>query len=160
LIGILKEGGEIFMDDNYGNQKGFTLLEVLLSIILLSIILTSFMGFFTQSAMFTKKNEQKLGTSQTAQKVINLIEEHVTMDKLWKEGITIPTGLPLTIEKSIIEKIVTPEGSPTTYKLTSPYTISASLKKTSLENLIQIKVTVTDPENVGNTSETFTYLRR
>ncbi|OCA91267.1 hypothetical protein A8F94_05245 [Bacillus sp. FJAT-27225] len=66
------------MDKKFHNQKGFTLLEVLLSIVLLAIILTSFLGFFTQSAIFNNKNELKLNSSLEAQKIVNGIELNIT----------------------------------------------------------------------------------
>jgi prepilin-type N-terminal cleavage/methylation domain-containing protein len=42
------------------NHKGLTLIEVILSITILSIILLSFMSFFTLSSKFSSQNESKL----------------------------------------------------------------------------------------------------
>lgn len=70
------------MGKKLDDQKGITLLEVLLSIVLLVIVLTSFAGFFTQSAMFVKKNEDKISTTQTAQQIVNIIELELTRDIL------------------------------------------------------------------------------
>lgn len=41
------------------NQKGLTLLEVLLSILILSIVLVSFFQFFPQMGLMNKENENK-----------------------------------------------------------------------------------------------------
>jgi prepilin-type N-terminal cleavage/methylation domain-containing protein len=50
----------------FQSQEGLTLIEVLVSIVMLSIILISFIGVFTQSAQFNNKNRQKLGTIDTS----------------------------------------------------------------------------------------------
>lgn len=42
------------------NDKGFTLIEILVSITILSVVLVVFASFFTQSALFTKKNEKEI----------------------------------------------------------------------------------------------------
>lgn len=76
------------------NQNGFTLIEVLLSIVILSIILTFFIGFFTQSANFTQKSGEKLSTMQTAQTVIHMIDSNVSEDVL-KTGLTDDLGNPI-----------------------------------------------------------------
>jgi prepilin-type N-terminal cleavage/methylation domain-containing protein len=77
------------------NQNGFTLIEVLLSIMLLSIILTSFIGLFSQSAIFTQKNGNKLNTMQTAQTVIHMIDSNVTEGDL-RIGMTDASGNTIT----------------------------------------------------------------
>lgn len=51
------------------NEKGLTLVEILASIVILSIVLTSFYGLFIQSAKFTKVNEDNLVASNLANQV-------------------------------------------------------------------------------------------
>lgn len=139
------------------NQQGFTLIEVLLSIILLFIILTSFIGFFTQSALFSNKNEQKFGTMQTAQKVINLIEMDVTKQILQNDLIVDSAGNVINgihnLSKSQIENYIDDTIDPN-------FDASAVLTNNSSENLIQVKLTIKDLKNLGNISETYTYIRR
>jgi prepilin-type N-terminal cleavage/methylation domain-containing protein len=146
------------MCKNDETQQGFTLIEVLLSIILLFIILTSFMGFFTQSALFSKKNEQKLETVQTAQKVINLIEMKLTKEILQNDGIIDLTGNVINgshlLSKNEIENYIDKT-------ISDDYNISAEIKNNpSSENLIQFKVSVSDTLDPVNHSETYTYIRR
>ncbi|WP_409270816.1 type II secretion system protein J [Neobacillus sp. SCS-31] len=144
------------MKKNCQKQGGFTLLEVLLSIVLLSIILTSFLGFFTQSASFAKKNQYKLDTLQTAQQIVNLIELNVTKQDLMENNIIDGNGLVLNGTKTLnqieVEKLIDQSTGPH-YKVSATVTNSA-------ENLILFKVIVQDPANPGNTSETYTYIRR
>ncbi|MBS8265086.1 prepilin-type N-terminal cleavage/methylation domain-containing protein [Mesobacillus boroniphilus] len=132
------------------NQKGMTLIEVLLSIVIISIILTSFAGFFSQSAIFIKKNENKLSTSQTAQKIVNLIEVNVTKNKL--ANFSGCTNSECTLDNTGVELL-------TNKTVGNSFSISAKFEK-SVENLILVKVSVADNSNPDSFSETFTYIRR
>jgi prepilin-type N-terminal cleavage/methylation domain-containing protein len=140
------------MKKNFHSQKGLTLIEVLVSIVLLSIILTSFLGFFTQSALFTKKNEQKLGTMQVAQKYINLVEEKVPITKFASYDLTNEVQL----SKEEISNLFIP---PLT--INSPYNIRAKIIiKPNTENRIQFTIIVEDPADSNNKSTTYTYIRK
>jgi prepilin-type N-terminal cleavage/methylation domain-containing protein len=132
------------------NQRGLTLLEVLLSIVILTIVLTSFAGFFSQSALFVKKNEEKLSTSQTAQQVVNLIEVHISKSRLQTK--TDCTDLDCELNKEAIEAL-------SGQNINSTYTISA-IFTSGEENLIKTKVTIFDNDDPESSSETFTYIRR
>jgi type II secretory pathway pseudopilin PulG len=133
-----------------GNEKGLTLLEVLLSIVLLVIVLTSFASFFTQSAMFVKKNEDKLSTTQTVQQIVNQIE--VSLSKNEVKTSSVCGALPCILEKNELSDLL---GSP----IASSYNISAEFAD-SVEGLILVKVSVKDANNPESFSETFTYIRR
>lgn len=52
------------------SSKGFTLIEILVAVVILSIILLTFFGFFSQSALFATKNKQQLTAISLAQEVI------------------------------------------------------------------------------------------
>ncbi|MBT2644690.1 prepilin-type N-terminal cleavage/methylation domain-containing protein [Bacillus sp. ISL-41] len=52
------------------NEKGLTLLEVLLSMVILSIILVSIMSFFPQVNMLNAKNESKSNGIQAAKELL------------------------------------------------------------------------------------------
>ena len=62
-------------------DRGFTLLEVLLAIAILSIIFTAVMGFFSQSFTYTKQNESKTVGINFARNVLNYIE-HQDFEKM------------------------------------------------------------------------------
>lgn len=140
------------MGIKFDNQKGMTLLEVLLSIVILTIILTSFAGFFSQSALFVKKNEEKLNTFQTAQQIVNIIEDKFTKQLLLEKNPPDVNGKFPNLDKNEIIQL-------SGYSINTPYDISASFLK-GVEGLIQVKVTVSEPEHPENYSETFTYIRR
>jgi prepilin-type N-terminal cleavage/methylation domain-containing protein len=52
------------------DEKGFTLLEVLISIVLLSVIFLSIMNFFPQMGLINQENENKTKAINTAQAVL------------------------------------------------------------------------------------------
>lgn len=59
------------------NERGFTLVEVLISIIILGVILSSFFQFFIFSQKTTISNQDKLVAINIAQKVLEQIKEEV-----------------------------------------------------------------------------------
>ncbi|WML59565.1 prepilin-type N-terminal cleavage/methylation domain-containing protein [Neobacillus sp. PS2-9] len=52
------------------NENGLTLIEVLISIAILSIIFVSFMSFFPQMGFMNKQNEDKTQAINTAKEVL------------------------------------------------------------------------------------------
>jgi type II secretory pathway component PulJ len=52
------------------NERGLTLLEVLVSTVILMIILVTFMNFFPQMGLMNSKNEEKLQAVNTVKKVL------------------------------------------------------------------------------------------
>lgn len=142
------------MKENIRSQKGLTLIEVLISIVLLSVILISFMGFMTQSAMFNQKNKQKIDTMQTAQKFIDLIEiDDITKQDLQDNSIIDSNEniLKSNLTKSDLQALLDP--------VDTPYNVSAVVSKNSSKNIIMFKIIVQDANNL-NKSETYTYIRR
>jgi len=57
------------------NRRGLTLLEVLLSITILGIVVTSFLSFFNHAYSYTKKNEDKTVGINVARNVLNFFEQ-------------------------------------------------------------------------------------
>lgn len=179
---ISREGRKV-MRNNLRNEKGFTLVEVLLSIILLSIILTSFFVFFTQSAKTTLKNGQKLSTLQVAELIIHMIDSNVTIDKLKVNTALTPvsdtsghniSGRVINDSEIVISNYVTTDNDNTAYyvdgkdninrkfniSIDTDYNVYLLISKNIQSQMIQAKVTVKDPVDPSNKSETFTYIRR
>lgn len=59
----------------FRNDRGFTLLEVLLSITILSIVIISFLAFFNQAYSYTKQNEDKTVFINVARNVLYYMEQ-------------------------------------------------------------------------------------
>lgn len=113
------------------------------------------MGFFTQSSLFSKKNEQKLGTMQTAQMYINLVEDNVSKSRIQNLDFTKVN----TLNKQQIDDLIKPA-----QPIVTPYTITAVIKTKTADNnipdnLFQFKITVENP-NTNSKSETYTYLMK
>lgn len=57
------------------SQRGLTLLEVLTSIILLSIIVLTILTLFTQAATYTSRNEKKTVAISVAQGILHYLQQ-------------------------------------------------------------------------------------
>lgn len=63
------------------NNKGITLLEVLLSMTILIIVLTAFLTLFPQVSLFNKKSDSALSSINLAKEKIVLLENIVRDDR-------------------------------------------------------------------------------
>ncbi|WP_010195872.1 type IV pilus modification PilV family protein [Bacillus sp. m3-13] len=59
----------------FKEQKGFTLLEVLLSLTILSVVVIGLMSFFHNSYNYVNENEDKAIATQIARNVMNYVEK-------------------------------------------------------------------------------------
>jgi type II secretory pathway pseudopilin PulG len=80
---------------NINNEKGITLLEVLLSITILSIVLLSIISIFPQMGLMNKQNEDKTQAVNTAKQLLNIWKVDEKVIKALKENDTseFPPGL-------------------------------------------------------------------
>jgi len=100
------------------DERGLTLVEVIASIVLITIILLSFFSFFINSAKHTKFNEEKLSSIEIAENIIGDIRSNpasystnVTNKKVedtkvpsdYKAYITIVNGPNTLLKKAKIE---------------------------------------------------------
>lgn len=54
----------------FNEEKGLTLIETLLSIVILSIVLTTFINFFPQMGRMNKQNEEKIQAINLAKQIL------------------------------------------------------------------------------------------
>jgi len=64
------------MKNWYKKEKGITLVEIIVSIALLTIVLTIFASFLTQSSLFTKKNEEGIIAVNLARLVLDELKQY------------------------------------------------------------------------------------
>jgi prepilin-type N-terminal cleavage/methylation domain-containing protein len=83
-ICILKEGDRMNLSNLIKNKKGFTLIEVLVSITILGIVLMSFMNFFMQAGSFTNMNQKKTVAVNVARNALMFVE-HQSYLKVYGE---------------------------------------------------------------------------
>lgn len=58
------------------NEKGYTLLEILLSLSILSIVILVFFGFFIQSAKFSVHSQNKMSAGQLSQEILEKVKSN------------------------------------------------------------------------------------
>jgi prepilin-type N-terminal cleavage/methylation domain-containing protein len=156
------------MKGNYSKQDGFTLIEVIVSIVILSIILTTFFSFFGQSLVFSGKNEEKLVAYNLASKTLKIAEKNF-------KNVLLPTQTKIEIFSTNIacinqqEELVSPTNLSLCYYKENQknyYPEIIILKETttfSTPTLFTVNVKIfnsvkTDP-NRKLLSETFGYIR-
>ncbi|MEH7417112.1 type II secretion system protein [Neobacillus drentensis] len=123
------------------NEKGLTLIEVVVSIVILSIVLISLMSIFPQMSLLNNQNEQKTQAINTAKEVlINWKESQVVKTFLQSSNQT--TGFtPAYVDENI---------NYTLFSLTK-FTNYYYFETTKDEYKVQIKIKRT-PDNNSNNS--------
>lgn len=77
-------------------SEGFTLIEILASIVILGIILITFLSFFSQSMLFSSKVEQNLSAVNIADRVLYEFKENIDASSLVKQSCPGTTQTSLT----------------------------------------------------------------
>ncbi|WP_017726713.1 type IV pilus modification PilV family protein [Halalkalibacterium ligniniphilum] len=76
-------------------QSGFTLLELLLSIAILSIVLTAFFSFFSQGMLFSSRNEERLLATDLAREISVVLETNYQPEQPDDRQTIIPCSHPV-----------------------------------------------------------------
>lgn len=84
---LIKKLSSIKGRKRLNKEDGFTLIEVLASLVILSIILITFFSFFNQALLFSSKNEDRLVAYNLARKTLNIVTQSHT--NVTEEEITI-----------------------------------------------------------------------
>lgn len=130
-------------------NKGFTLIEILVALVILSIILLSFMSFFTQSSLFTQKNKEKLTAINLAQEMIVTIKNQPALfQKAVKYNASFPDP----------GKTVLNVNSIGVFNQQPNYRLGLEISKDYTYNLYKIHVQIFDLKN-NLLSETYHYLK-
>jgi prepilin-type N-terminal cleavage/methylation domain-containing protein len=69
------------LNDKGNFQKGFTLIEVLVSIVILVIVLTGVFPLIIQSSIFANKNKEEITATSLAQEALTTIQTAYELDK-------------------------------------------------------------------------------
>ncbi len=130
-------------------NKGFTLVEILVTLVILSIILLSFMSFFSQSSLFTQKNNEKLTAINLAQETIVSIKNQPV---LFQKAVNYRTGF------SDPEKTVLNVNSLGIFNQQPNFRLGLDIAKDDTYNLYKIHVQIYDLKN-DLLAETYHYLK-
>jgi len=63
------------------NEKGFTLVEILAAMTILVIVLISFFTMFSQSALFTRSNEETLRATNLANRAMDIMRADGSLER-------------------------------------------------------------------------------
>lgn len=147
-------------------QDGFTLLEVLVSIVLLFIILTSFFTFFSNSLIFSGKNEEELVSFNLASKTLKIIQDKYenTLDQSEYKIMcsNYPTAYPTELISVLNSSTCYYKENEINYypEVTITKQTSAPYSGLPVLYVINVKIYNTDvPSNRKLLSETFGYIR-
>lgn len=140
------------MQKSIKNQQGLTLIEVLASIVLLSIVIVSFLSLFPQITNFNKSTEENLQAAATAKEVRVLVKEKFT-------NFDSPSSLNVLESETIEISDTTIEYKGTYNNFPIGVVIWKNKKDVSgdFEDLYQMKVSVFN-ENSNEISYTYGYI--
>jgi prepilin-type N-terminal cleavage/methylation domain-containing protein len=151
------------------NEKGLTLIELLASIVILSIILLSFMTFFTNSFKYNAVSSDKINTTNIAREVqedfkVNTVKNQ-ELKKLIRESRDLPTVT--TIPKNSypelnLSKDIKKNGLTLTLTLNKqPFTVEVVVDTNGDPNVdvLLSKMHVQVKKGTKVLSETYTYFK-
>ncbi|WP_078545314.1 prepilin-type N-terminal cleavage/methylation domain-containing protein [Litchfieldia alkalitelluris] len=141
-------------------ENGFTLIELLASIVIITIILTVFMKFFAQAAIFATKNEEMLSGSNDAREVLSLLQENnrvidiLSHYNVYQSNTINPTNNTITQETQL-NLLLNPRNEP---GIIIPNTELVFSDESS--DLIKVKVNVLNSDDSQLLSYTYGYIEK
>ncbi len=137
------------------NESGLTLLEVLLSIVILSIILVSVVNFFPQMGLMNKKNIDKQQAINTAKEILFGYQSDPDISELISNPITTDRYeiIERTVDFNYFQDKVENNGYSVQFKLKTQADIGSS----SGNNLYQIHILLFNKKGTLIT-ETYGYI--
>ena len=144
------------------NNCGLTLTEILVSIILIGILLTSFFTSFVQSGKFAQNNEDQFQVSNTIRTISNKVEQ-LTIDDLLEKKILSENQLKddfsiIIDDPSVIQSLINVNTSG--FEITLEFRPGPENSNESNITLIEVVINVTVAKQSGPdaSSKTFTYI--
>jgi prepilin-type N-terminal cleavage/methylation domain-containing protein len=139
-------------------QEGLTLVEVLVSLVLVSIVLISFFVFFSQTTLFSGKNEEKLVAFHLASKTLSIVENKYRNTTMASNNLSLNCGnFPPEIETMLYPSSCFYKNNNKNY-----YPEITLTKQNDLPSLYVIHIKMFSSANVSERtllSETFGYVR-
>lgn len=151
------------------NNQGFTLIEIIASIFLIGLILTSFFTIFIQSSQYSNNNEDKLHVTNFTRDLSNRIET-ITIEDLIKKGVIKESQIigdfsPITLPNSTTtteELLTLLQINDSNYDVKLELRPGPKTKESSKTSLIEVTIHVSTKQSTGinTSSKTFTYIGR
>ncbi len=152
------------MKQDCSKQSGFTLIEVLASIVILTIMFSALSGFFVNSASYSNTFDKKLSSVQLSKSLLETYQKEG-----YEEGIKNIEKAPKELSGSAIgeklgltEKMIDTSAYTSTIEFSRPdLTTNPELNPALVNRLLLIKVTVSDQsETATSSSELEGYIRK
>lgn len=133
------------MQKSIKNQQGLTLIEVLASIVLLSIVIVSFLSLFPQITNFNKSTEENLQAAATAKEVRVLVKKEITSMN------PIPNKLSFTNERTLYDDAYSYNGKYNDFEVvielqTQPF-VGNEDRPNEVRKIYKYKVSIKNNEN-------------
>jgi prepilin-type N-terminal cleavage/methylation domain-containing protein len=122
--------------DKIRKQDGFTLLEILVSLMVLGFVIIAFIPFITQAAIHNRVNGETLKTNEAAQMVAS---EYRFLDQVGNIHTSLP-NCPNTAEINLESSTIGEVSYATTVTL-------CNFEKQDVDNLVQAVFTVRSEDN-------------
>jgi len=134
------------------NEKGLTLIEVMASIVLLSIVIVSFLSLFPQITNFNDSTEKNLQAAAVAKEIRVLVKEE-------KIDISNPQKTTFLINETVTEMndTILHKGEYNNFSVEVTIWKNEKYSSTVYEDLYQMKVSILN-ENNNEISYTYGYI--
>jgi prepilin-type N-terminal cleavage/methylation domain-containing protein len=141
-------------------QDGFTLLEVLVSVVLLFIVLTSFFSFFSQSLIFSGKNEEDLVAFNLARKTLKIVEGKYNED-ISANTLLNCTNFPTELKNELVSSQCYYQENQKKYypEITLKKQTTSEYNELPILYVIHVKIYNSNTSTKKLLSETFGYIR-
>ena len=145
------------MQKSIKNEQGLTLIEVLASIVLLSIVIVFFLSLFPQIINFNKSTEENLQAAATAKEVRVLVKEELeSMD-------TFPSKLSFTNERTLDDGVYSYNGKYNDFEVVielhdQPF-VGDEPQKNEIRKLYKFKVSI-EHSDTRILSKTYGFIRK
>ncbi len=126
----------------FGNQRGLTLIEVLASIVLLSIVIVSFLSLFPQITHFNNSTEENLQAAAVAKEIRVLVKEEAMI------LIPHPPNFSFTNERQgPFNHVYIYKGQHNRFQVLLEVDENPYNQNRNIQNLYKFKVTISNDEN-------------
>ncbi|SDM79847.1 hypothetical protein SAMN05518871_102262 [Psychrobacillus sp. OK028] len=144
------------------NTSGFTLVEILASVILLTVVISFFLSIFPQMSNMNNRNGENLDSANVAKEVLVLVKENYSIDNstLNLEGSILNFTIAENNSNSLIVKGTYDTLSNKKFFIELEINKTGAISNSTIDNLYQVKIKVKNShENTNALATTYGYIR-
>ena len=150
------------MINKIANRNGFTLIEILASIVLLTVVISLFLSIFPQVGNMNHRNGENLDAANVAKEILVLVKKNYSID-----------NSTLTLKGNILDFTISQNNTNSTFVKgtyetlnNNTFFIELEIKKTgaipnsSVENIYQVTIKIKNsPDNTNVLATTHGYIK-